>query len=56
EDTVYVRGVQVSWSEEPINAVFGLGDPVDEHFEFVEDITEPELNMVLETVVAAGSK
>ncbi|PON78020.1 hypothetical protein PanWU01x14_023740 [Parasponia andersonii] len=56
ENTIYVRGVQVSWSEEAINAVFGLGDPVDEHSEFIENITEPELITVLETVAAAGAE
>ncbi|PON85987.1 hypothetical protein TorRG33x02_181920, partial [Trema orientale] len=56
EDTVYVRGVQVPWTEEAINTVFGLGDPVDEHSEFVADITEQELIMVLETVAAAGAE
>ncbi|PON44141.1 hypothetical protein PanWU01x14_268850 [Parasponia andersonii] len=53
-NTVYVREVQVPLSVEAINTIFGLGDPVDEHSEFVEDITEPELAMVLETVAIAG--
>ncbi|PON35554.1 hypothetical protein PanWU01x14_335450, partial [Parasponia andersonii] len=56
ENTVYVRGVQVSWSEEAINAVFGLGDPVDEHSEFIENITEHDLITVLETVAVAGAE
>ncbi|PON90635.1 hypothetical protein TorRG33x02_134920 [Trema orientale] len=54
EDTVYVKGVQVPWSEEAINTLFGLGDPVDEHSAFVEDVTERELLIVLETIAAAG--
>ncbi|PON57261.1 hypothetical protein PanWU01x14_175250, partial [Parasponia andersonii] len=40
EDTMYVRGVQVPLSEEAINAILGLGDPMDEYFEFVEAIKE----------------
>ncbi|PON80912.1 hypothetical protein TorRG33x02_233200 [Trema orientale] len=35
EDIVYVRGVQVPLSEEAINVVFGLEDPMDGHLEFV---------------------
>ncbi|PON36583.1 hypothetical protein PanWU01x14_327210 [Parasponia andersonii] len=41
---------------EAINTIFGLGDPVDEHSEFVEDIMEPELATVLETVAIAGAE
>ncbi|PON70143.1 hypothetical protein PanWU01x14_083180 [Parasponia andersonii] len=54
DDTVYVRGVQVPLSVEAINTIFGLGDPVNEHSEFVEDITKPELVTMLETVAIAG--
>ncbi|PON62892.1 hypothetical protein PanWU01x14_135680 [Parasponia andersonii] len=56
DDTVYVRGVQVPLSTEAINTIYGLGDPVDEHSEFVEAITEPELATVLETVAIAGAE
>ncbi|PON42276.1 hypothetical protein PanWU01x14_283280 [Parasponia andersonii] len=56
DDTVYVRGVQVPLSAEAINTIYGLGDPVDEHSEFVEAITEPELATVLETVAIAGAE
>ncbi|PON79629.1 hypothetical protein PanWU01x14_008610 [Parasponia andersonii] len=35
EDIVYVRGVQVPLSMDAINTIFGLGDLVDEHSEFV---------------------
>ncbi|PON46588.1 hypothetical protein TorRG33x02_325580, partial [Trema orientale] len=56
EDTVYVGGVQVPLSEKAINAIFGLGDPVDEHSEFVEAITELELLTVLKTVAVARAE
>ncbi|PON70375.1 hypothetical protein PanWU01x14_080440 [Parasponia andersonii] len=56
DDTVYIRGVQVPLSVEAINTIFSLGDPIDEHSEFVEDITKPELVIVLETVAIVGAE
>ncbi|PON66208.1 hypothetical protein PanWU01x14_110740, partial [Parasponia andersonii] len=56
EDTVYVRGVQVPLSMEAINTIFGLGDLVDEYSEFVENIIESKLLMVLKTVAIAEAE
>ncbi|PON41193.1 LOW QUALITY PROTEIN: hypothetical protein PanWU01x14_291710 [Parasponia andersonii] len=54
EGTMYAEVFK--FPEEAINAIFGLRDPVDEHSEFVEEVTEPKLLTVLETVAVTEAE